>query len=37
MKHQTTKTKDAIGPQGHQDTKNEGHHETSGHEDEGRH
>jgi len=34
MRRQDTTTKDAIGLQGHQDTNNEGHHETSGHEDE---
>ena len=32
MRRQDSETKDAIGLQGHQDTDNEGHHETSGHE-----
>ena len=35
MRRQDTKLKDAIGLQGDQDTNNEGHHETSGHENEG--
>jgi len=37
VRRQAKQTKDAIVLQGHQDTNNEGHHETSGHENEGRH
>jgi len=37
MRHLAAKTKEAIGLQGHQDTNNERHFETSGHENEGRH
>jgi len=29
IRRQADKTKDAIGPQGHQDTNNQGHPETS--------
>jgi len=32
MRRQDTNTNDAIGFQGQQDTNNQGHHETSGHE-----
>jgi len=37
MRRQATKMKDAIELQGNQDTDNEGHHQTSGHEHEGSH